>query len=66
MHGKKIFGTDYLSAKISSTGQKDIAEPKWLNKYDHNTAILLNCSLNIEIAFSVYTDFNSCNMLMMM
>ena len=58
MHGKKFFGIDYLSAKISSTGQKDMTEPKWPNKYDHNTATLLNCSLNFEITFSVYTDFS--------
>ena len=43
-----------------------MTEPKELKKYDRNTVTLLNCSLNFDITFSVYTDFNSSNMLMMM
>ena len=49
---EKEIGTGYLSGKISSTGQKDMAEPKWLNKCEHNTATLLNCSPNFEITLS--------------
>ena len=43
-----------------------MTEPKELKKYDHNNATLLNCSLNFDITFSVYADFNSSNMLIIM